>query len=883
MKPCFPWACAIWASGLTLSAIEERAEVVTPAALVEDLGNESYPVRVRASYSLWELGAKVEALLSEASQSEDPEVAFRAQELLRKIQLGILPDSPEEVVELVTRYDSASSSERVKIIRELKRLRAWRQVLRMHALESDLETLRRIGPEMAGVSTLAARDALSGDAPDFDEAKALLELGRPEAAQLMALADFHRVRGTLGEELEKASNLQGHPGFLWRYVLHCAAGNRKEAAMEAAALGDDVAVARLELLEGDPRKWLAKAPVPSGEIPPTSLLAYRKAAAGFWKGRKVPESFVKELVSSIRSNFDDESWLSLGVLYAIGEPQRADALLAQLSPSIAFLIFDSAERVDEALEVLGLDPRDPDYRGWVKKRFDSIRERPDRNEEALLEVAQIGGFLDRRGLHHELHEAFVGPLVELSEADSEWFIEVVAELGSRYSVPSVIQPVLAACKEFGGDDGRRWEQIRSRLFGDSTYADGLWEAITRFDPAMSRGDRFELMARLLGRIPDDGSGERWWQWQMERLGQGVKAAQAEHFGLLLAVSALDSDAERFVELCDRAREAGFGLSQLGEYSNEFRFSSFEIFCLGSVGRWGDVAERWRSDVERDAANPMKHAYLAGALRRAGKEEEAVKHDEIAERLALGDPRSMKAIGQAYASSVDFERAMEWWMRAATQSVEVDQQFYYAALLAGEEAKQQGNWQLAASLGEMSLLYQVMKGDVSEQPTAFSRGRLEISMAHAFVHIDEHRERSIEALTRCHENGPTDGSMADFFFPGLREVGLTELHDQWFEATWESLGNVLRKYPKSHNTMNSAAWTAARANRRLPEARVLLKRALELKPKQAAYLDTMGEIHFAQKDREQALVWSKRGVLAQPGDETLLRQFDRFESGPFPLE
>lgn len=883
MKSCLPWALALLVLVPGLPAADDRAEVVTPATLIEDLGSESYPVRVRASYALWEMGAEVEDLLAEAAGSEDPETSLRAEELLRKIQLGILPDSPEEVVALVTRYDLAKPSERVKIIRDLKRLRAWRQVLKMHALERDPETLRRIGPEMAGVSTMAARDALVGEEPDFDEARSLLELGRPEPGQLMALADFHRVRGTLADELKKAAKLQGQPGSLWRYILHSAAGNRKEARQEAEALGDELAVARLKLLDGDPLDWIARAPVPSGEIPPTSLSAYRRAAKGIWNDRDVPEGFTKELVSSIRSNFDDESWLSLGVLYAIGEPRRADSLLAQLSPPTAFLILDSAERVDEALEVLDLDPRDPDYRGWVKERFETIQERPDRSEDALLEVAQIGGFLERRGLHHELHEAFVGPLVELSKADPEWFIEVASELGSGYSSISIFRPVLAACAEFAKNDGQRWELVRKRIFGDSDHIEGLWESVTKFDPELSHAERLTLMARLFGRLPADGSEDKWWAWEMGRLDPGQKREHAERLGLLLSVSALASLAERFVTVADLVREADLTLEDLGPYSNEFRFASYEIFCLGSVGRWNDVADRWRVLVDRDPTRPMNQAYLAGALRLAGREDEAVVHDEMAERLALGDPGTMVSIGQAYASSVDFERAMEWWMRAATQSVEIDQNFYAAALLSAEESKQRGEWKLAASLGEMSLLYMVMKGEVSKQPNLFSRGRLEITMARAFSRIEDHRELAVKALTRCHADGPTDGSMADFFFPGLREVGLTDLHDQWFEETWVFLEQVLEKYPKSHNTMNSAAWTAARANRRLEEARGLLEKALQMKPNQAAYLDTMGEIHFAKGDREEALRWSQRGVKSEPGDETLLRQFERFQNGPFPLD
>lgn len=883
MQSRLSWILLVWAGGTYLPAADDRAAVVTPSALVEDLGSDSYPVRVRASYELWELGAEVRDLLEAAAENPDPEVSLRAGELLRKIALGILPDSPREVVALVERYDAASPADRLKIIRELKELRAWRQVLKIHELETDPETLRRIAGEMAGVSVMAARDLLSEDEPDYQQAKELLELGRPEASQLMALADFHRVRGTLDEELIRAKKLQGPAGHLWRFVLYSAAGDRLAAAKEASAAGDPLSAARLRLLEGDPLEWLAQAPVPSGEIPPAALEAYRKAAAGLWNGKEVSRPLVKELVSSIRTNVDDETWLSLGVLYALGEREQAEPLLGQLSPATAFLTHDSAERIDDALEIFGLDPRDPDYRGWVEERFRVLIDRPDEAEEEIAELAQIGSFLERRCMDRELHEAFVGPLIELGKTDPEWFMEVIGELGSRYSTANVIRPVLAAAEKFGADDDARWRLIRDSIFGDSNYVDGLWESASRYDEKLSRVEKVDLMARVLGRIPDDGSAEKWWEWQLGRLKHGPQMERAERYGLLLAMSALYSDAERYMFLCDDLTKEGFSLGDLGSYSDDFRFEGYQLFCLGSLGRWDEVAAIWSQDVERNPANAMKQAYLAGALRRAGKEEEAKVHDRIAARLALGDPRTMRSIGQAYASSVDFDRAMEWWMRAATQSVDVDQEFYYAAALVVNESKQRGDWKLAAAMGEMYLLYQVMKGEVADQPSAFSRGRLEVQMARAFSQIGEERERSVKTLKRCHEDGLTDGSMADFFFPGLREIGLNKQHDEWFEQTWEAHAQVLKRFPKSHNTMNSLAWTAARANRRLPEARNMLEEALKLQPRQAAYLDTMGEIYFAEENREKALDWSRKAVIRQPGDEMLLRQFDRFESGPFPLD
>ncbi len=126
-------------------------------------------------------------------------------------------------------------------------------------------------------------------------------------------------------------------------------------------------------------------------------------------------------------------------------------------------------------------------------------------------------------------------------------------------------------------------------------------------------------------------------------------------------------------------------------------------------------------------------------------------------------------------------------------------------------------------------------------------------------------------------------MADYFFPALRTVGLTEQHDRWFEESWKSYEEVLERFPGSQNTRNTVAWTAARANRRLDEAEKLVTTALEALPNQAAYLDTLAEIWFCRGDREKALKWSAEALLSEPGETTLARQHERFRSGEFPLK
>ncbi|MEM1084578.1 MAG: hypothetical protein AAGI48_10735 [Verrucomicrobiota bacterium] len=854
----------------------------SPAELIELLGDESYPVREAATYDLWALGEEARELFKEAVGSANPEIAVRARGVLRKVELGILPDSPPEVVALVVRYDQSNPEDRRGIIRRLKQLRAWRQVLRIHELERDPATLEEIADEMRGVSVEAARELLAGDEPDFSKAREMLEMGRPEPAQLMALAEFHRVAGSLEAELEKAASLEGEPGHLWRYALLAAKGDLLGAADEAESAGLGMVGARLRALAGDPLPWVAKVGVPAQQIAPDALPSYRNAVVRRWKDRPVSEDLREELVDDARMGDIDDKFAALSVLYAIGECEAADRELIKLSPELAFFYFENNERLDEALLAMDLDPKEPDFKGWAKERFKVVIEDPDNSDEELGALMTAGWFFERRGLDELADEIFTAPLVQLGREDPETFIDRTAEMFSIYSYNRVVGPVLKAAGVFAEDDPVKMLQMRDGLFGEGVHIPEVWNSLADFDPGLDEGDRLRLMADVLGLAPDrSGKKDEWWAAQIKQAREGREADRPGAVARLLCSSAYRRDAEEFLETSELMREIDLNFSDLGVIGENFRFLSFEIDCLVAAGRWDEMVERRLAVLSRTPTEPIRRAYLATALRQAGREDEAEEQEAMVERLALGDSQSMRGIARAYSSCGDYRRAGFWWRKAASQTTGTIQEFMYAVSPLLDEAREEGDWQLAASLGEVQLLFHLMMGDQAEDPWTLMRERLETDMARALSMLERNRPRALEILQDCHDKGGTDGSMADYFFPGLRQMGLIEQHDEWFEKTWAAYAEVLKAYPGSHNTRNTAAWTAARANRRLDEAEVLVKGALEVVPDQSAYLDTYGEVWFCRRNRDKALEWSRKALLNYPGEATIIRQFERFRQGEFP--
>lgn len=852
-------------------------------ALVEQLGADRYPERVEATEALWQRGDDALPAIEAAARSSDPEVRVRAAELLRRIQLGITPESAPEVVELVLRYDEAEPAERRRIIRSLKALRAWRQVLRLHAMETDPATLQQIESELERVPITAARELLAGDEPDWSSAREFLEIARPSPEVLLMRAELERLSGRLREELKSFEDRDDADSLAWRRALHLVAGDLADARRLSERMGKSEAAARLAVLEGDPLPWIRQAIVPDHQIAPTSLDTYRDAVVGLWEGRPVPDRIARGLASMVRDDAEEEGFSALAVLFSLGRTELAEPLLMRASPGVAFDYYETRERVDEALLALGLDPADPDYVGFCKKRFDLLVENYEENRSEIIGLARIGHFLGARGLDSALSECFVAPLVALGEHDEGTFLEVIEGMFAFVDSYRLASSIYEAAAIHAGDSEPRWAAIRQVLFGQEPYSTALWTSLEQFRPEAAGAERLSLMATLSGLIADrSGDVGAWWEWMSEGVGAGERPD--EKLGLMLAVSGVQADAVRFVEATRLCREHGFELDELGEFSRRLR--PLESHFLAAAGEWEEVVAGFREKVALVPQEPIGRAYLASALRRAGREDQARAEEGILERLTLGEPRVCRQIGSIYANSGDFDRAGHWWQRAALLSVDQEMDFSYTAELLYLVAKERGDWVRAAAIGEMSLMLSVMDGANLENMGGLLRIRIEIEMSRAVARLDRDRERSLEVLEDCHSTAITDGVLADYFFPVLREQGLVGRHDRWFEESWQLYSSVLERFPESHNTMNTAAWTASRANRRLAEAEELSRRSLELLPDQPAYLDTMAEVWFARRDRARAVGWSDRAVAHDAGMlsyETFVRQNSRFRHGPFPVK
>jgi tetratricopeptide (TPR) repeat protein len=841
---------------------------------LKDLGDERYPVREAAHREIWKHGSAALPMLEKlAAEKRDPERMLRARDLIRKIVFEIKPDTDPKLVEWIEAYETASVSDKERILGLMKGKRAWFPMLRLYAGEKDQNTRAKLRPIIDKVALRAARESIM--AGDVGTARVALELAPMDSDSLLSLAVFHRNQGTWNDVWEKLGEKERNGP--WGLALLRAAGRVSEARALAAELGDERLAAWFAALDGDPMDWMERFNPEMDEIE----AEYVELAKRRWRGEELPPTAVDldRLVRRVNGRDKSARMGAIQSLFLLAQPSLAEPAFKEHMPLAAFLHYEQLEKVPQALEALGLDPEKPDYGSWYRTKFEQYRKDDIEDQHEVnqvgAELVAMAGFLERKGLVDLLWDALSEPLLLYAKEDEMGFINFLSMLyGGRGSTSGA--PVFCAriSEKWAGDKEDRWREVLTCAFGDEEDVREWWDWLGLQKPAMSFVERLRV------------------QMALYRMGEDPLALRERWIPRIWESAKKDPEwVKRVLQLATDTEDAALYLKAEALLEKETRdriFWGIRISYLSAVERWGDVADviQGHLDIQKEGGRAYvpevhAHAYLASSLRLAGREEEAAQHDAMAEALYLGEPAYALRIGNGYAFGRDYKRALYWWKRTCVES---DTEFSESAKALKSLADawlEEGEWLRAASLYEcLSRVY--MNSDYRwETPLVYTQHRLHADTARAVSRLKTNREGAIAALERIHEAFLTDGSLADVFFPSLRRAGLLKEHNRLFDKTWARFREVIGKYPDADNTRNTAAWMSSRAVRRLDEGLADIKAALGRRPDQAAYLDTMAEVCFAMGDRPQALKWSAKAMMAKPDDPMIRKQHARFLFDPLP--
>jgi hypothetical protein len=844
--------------------------------MIEKLSSESFQEREKATRELWQAGDDAIESLRRASASDDPETAIRAAGVLEKVELRITPETPAAILDKIQRFRSAPPNLKANFLNELKSKKAYFQLLKLFSMEKNPDEKAEMGKAIRGVAMLGAREAIAAD--DSETAIELLLMSAKEPNDLMALACIYRSMGKLGEGMEDPPIPADVATEEWKITLLRAKGDIEGAAKLAAESKQTRLLAGLRVLTGDPTLWMRQNGL--GDRRNRALDGYVDVALKRWEGEKVVDADFAPLLAILKSRDSDDQIQAISSLAALGRLSEVEKQLAEDQPDAAFAYYLAQERIDEALETIGLDPAKPDYAGWVSKRFAQLLADDDDDEDGddsgspETELLMLAGFLESRGMGGVLDAAYSAKLEAYAKADREMFMDFMGSLFETGYAPMFAMERGAA---WAGDDEGRWDELLSVVFGEEKEV-GEWLGwIEKIEPGVSNADKMSGMMALFGIGADpEHLGEKWLEKAWKAVEKSPEDEKAAHIQRIRALAVARQDVVTALKARDMLDE---------ESQASAMWTSIDRY-LSAANRWKDAAEILESSKNGVSTSPELHAYLAATLRRAGLGERAAVHDRWAEKLSLGYAPTCSRIGDHYMYGGDPERADKWYHQAACQADVSGSEFPAVLDTYARSMLEEGRWDIAASCYEALVQAYASQQFAGGMLQTYAKARLNADLAKALAVLPEDRERAIALLEGIHRNFVTDGILADDFFPLLRKAGLTAELKQWFGESWEKISAVIKRFPDSDNTRNTAAWLASRAGMQLGDAEKHLKAALDRNPGQAAYLDTMAEVRFAQGDRAGAVKWSDRSLMFypltdSPYDVMIRKQNWRFKNAPLP--
>lgn len=107
----------------------------------------------------------------------------------------------------------------------------------------------------------------------------------------------------------------------------------------------------------------------------------------------------------------------------------------------------------------------------------------------------------------------------------------------------------------------------------------------------------------------------------------------------------------------------------------------------------------------------------------------------------------------------------------------------------------------------------------------------------------------------------------------RESDAVRLFNERFETEKKNLEGR-----SDAEDLNNIAWLCSRCDQRLPEALEYAKRAVAIDPDNAAYIDTLADVHFQLGQVEEAIRLESRALLFRPEDAFMYKQLERFKAG-----
>ena len=883
----------------------------TPAALTTDeqiagaiaqLGDADFAVRERATRALWAAGAAAEPALRLALNAAEPEVAGRIRTILANVAAGITPDMSPEVIDLVARYRAGHAG-------------AKRQVADM---------LAQRGPGGARV-LLRLRDEERDPAARAGVSLILMRRARELAVSLIGDGDA----ATAGRVLAAAAEAGGQPTA----ISHAAHRNYAAFLLVHGGLDEQIAATAARLDQPPAANAAPPGPAPAAHHPrlrhvartpaqDAELLTFLHRAKGNLPAARAAaeRSGDEELLHNILIEIGD--WKALAAR-AAAAGERAD--VAGLSFATAFhrLAGDVAGADRFAALLRATADREPHNSEDVAEGL-FLNGRTDLG----LDVLARHGHLASAARFHTRRLAFdqVPRLLERARARDGADLRRVEAEGARalwYTGQAEAAAAQLAALAKTCEKRRDFDGFAAVI--DAAHEMGLAEParwyvvaalqVAAADPgAVAATDQRDPLADMFAnaRARDAAASAAWWRLLRQRF---PKQPPAHTLETIRAIDGRRMKGEELRALCDASAEHATGrapeerqaqltlvadtLAAAGRLEDATRYyhelvsladatnPAWAAAPLGKLagldadaGRWKAAARRYLEAWGRDRSRPAP-LYLSGwALSQAGGGNDASTGKQRMERahlISLADQDLRYSLYEALAARKLGDPARRERDLILRTSEFMSWRRSEALRRAGDEAYGSARATAAADFWERAFL------DNNDKRTRFVDAWANVSIP-AMVR----RTRAVgrvqdgdvpgapEEAAACLAISPGDVDSLIEIVAALDAAGHAAEGDALYRRAAARYEELSRRYPQSGPLHNLCAWAAAKCKRDLDAALAHAKRAVELRPANTDWLDTLAETHFQRGEVQLAIVAMQRCAELEPDEPRHKEQLDRFQ-------
>ena len=875
-------------------------------ALIELLGSEVYLERENAYLEIWRRGRKVTSWLEKAIKSEDPERSLRAATVLRNVRIGVKPDTPKDIVELIKRFPKALLDEKEDILQELAIGKNYSYMLFLMADMKDREGAARLYKRFSSLGIRSAQQALAQG--HTEGALELLKLV-PQTDKILHARAFIMARtGKLKREIAllKGRRLSTEEKR-WQLVMYQELGDRKLMYEYAKETQNQRLMMALDLLAGDASSSLAyykSIAINGNATAGIKMLESLYGGAG--------ESTMNKLRKRFQAQFDNGSsrlseWVATVYLYyLIGDDEGADDVCRGLIPYEAFDLFSAADRPGEALAAIGITD-EASYEKWKNAIRKELKEYDPRRRRMKVGIDQMLSPTDKLYklvvfyyYNGELKKAKELARIAIdhqrNKKDGRWQNEI-ARLLKEGQHGICMEICLDLKKE------KDLQEMVSVLYHDTDYVRTIWDALSArkaTDIKQNFKDLGILMGMYIG-VTKEIKG-----LQEYLLKQAKKDGAESHRTML---EALDLVAQRRQDSLEAAKLTD---SLISLEKNKVKLDSYYkdslSFAMRNL-RWQrviDIIDNHFSKITNYKLLTLKSI----AERKLGHDKAADALLNRACLLTAGDEYQLLDILDWHSRVECRKQVAELYERELVihSSEEESPEFMVAqSRLSSNDSyymtSKQWDKVAAMKVAEGCEMLSLIFG---QQPDSIFPASLDKNMVRqlkliffnlSFARGMEFYEKkqlskAKRLLAGAHKAMRGNGIIADNFYPALRHTTFRKEYEQWVDASYQYLLKAIKAYPKGANTRNTLAWILSRAARKLDKCLLHAQKAVDLSHGEAAYLDTLAETWFAKKDRKKAVFWSKKAVdVSRSGtffggndifrrSVSLQEQLERFKTQPF---